>query len=46
MALRGKPGSPGIGKFVIPKVYISFSPWPLELHFCNFLRHSEMYRVT
>lgn len=32
MALRGKPGSPGIGKLVIPRVYISFSPWLLELH--------------
>lgn len=32
MALSGKPGSPGIGKLVIPSVYISFSPWPLELH--------------
>lgn len=32
MALRGKPGSPGMGKFVMPRVYISFSPWLLELH--------------
>lgn len=35
MALSGKPGSPGIGKLVIPSVYISFSPWPLELHCKN-----------
>ena len=33
MAFRGKPGSPGMGKAVMPRVYISFSPWPLELHF-------------
>lgn len=32
IALRGKPGSPGMGKFVMPRVYISFSPWLLELH--------------
>lgn len=32
IALRGKPGSPGMGKLVIPRVYISFSPWLLELH--------------
>lgn len=35
MAFSGKPGSPGIGKLVIPSVYISFSPWPLELHWKN-----------
>lgn len=34
IALRGKPGSPGMGKLVMPRVYISFSPWLLELH-CN-----------
>lgn len=32
IALRGKPGSPGMGKLVMPRVYISFSPWLLELH--------------
>ena len=32
MALSGKPGSPGMGKLVIPSVYIYFSPWLLELH--------------
>lgn len=39
MALRGKPGSPGMGKLVMPSEYISFSPWFLELH-CGDTAHS------
>lgn len=39
MALSGKPGSPGMGKLVMPSVYISFSPWFLELH-CGDTAHS------
>lgn len=35
MALRGKPGSPGMGKLVMPSVYISFSPWDLEVHWAD-----------
>ena len=35
-------GSLEMGKLVIPSVYISFSPWLLELHFWSFFRHSEM----
>lgn len=39
MALRGKPGSPGMGKLVMPSEYISFSPWFLELH-CGDTTHN------
>ena len=41
MAFSGKPGSPGMGKLVIPSVYISFLPWLLEVHFWSCFRHSE-----
>lgn len=48
IALSGKPGSPGMGKLVMPRVYISFSPWLLELHcgeHTHTHKHTHQYKV-